>query len=74
MRVKIGAMVIAPARPTRLLGKTYIHLFLIALLGLPAYSNTFEAPFQWDDKSLIEENPIVKDLSYFLEPSKHALG
>ncbi|MDP2167408.1 MAG: hypothetical protein Q8J64_03645, partial [Thermodesulfovibrionales bacterium] len=55
----------------RFLNKTPFHLALIALLGLLAYSNTFDVPFQWDDKyTFIEGNPIIKDLGYFLEPSK----
>ncbi|MDP2168390.1 MAG: tetratricopeptide repeat protein [Thermodesulfovibrionales bacterium] len=54
----------------RFLNKTPFHLVLIALLGLLAYSNTFDVPFQWDDKYLIEQNPIIKDLNYFSEPSR----
>ncbi|MDP2168339.1 MAG: tetratricopeptide repeat protein [Thermodesulfovibrionales bacterium] len=53
-----------------LLKKPVFHLVLIALLGLLAYSNTFHAPFQWDENILIAENPVVKDLGYFLSPSK----
>ncbi len=53
-----------------LLNKTPFHLALIAILGLAAYSNTFNAPFQWDEETFIVNNPIVKDLGYFLHPSK----
>ena len=53
-----------------LLGKPFVHLILIAALGLIVYSNTFNVPFQWDEEFYIEKNPIVKDLSYFLYPSK----
>jgi hypothetical protein len=53
-----------------LFGKQVSHLLIIAVLGLLAYSNTFNAPFQWDEEYFIEKNPIVKDLNYFLEPSK----
>jgi tetratricopeptide (TPR) repeat protein len=50
------------------------HLILIAVLGLLAYSNTFDVPFQWDHKyGRIVGNPVVKDLSYFIKPSK-AIG
>jgi tetratricopeptide (TPR) repeat protein len=52
--------------------RPFIHLILIALLGLLAYSNTFEVPFQFDDHSNIVENPIIKDLSNFVEPSQAA--
>jgi tetratricopeptide (TPR) repeat protein len=52
------------------LGKFLFHIFLIVILGLLAYSNTFNAPFQWDEEHFIVENPIIKDLNYFLEPSK----
>jgi tetratricopeptide (TPR) repeat protein len=45
------------------------HLALLAFVGLLAYSNTFQASFHFDDYSNIVENPIIKDLSYFKEPS-----
>lgn len=41
-----------------------IHLFLIALLGLLVYSNTFHAPFVWDDIRLLVENPFIKNIRY----------
>jgi tetratricopeptide (TPR) repeat protein len=47
-----------------------LHLVLIALLGLIAYSNTFDVPFQFDDIRNIVENPLVKDFSYFTDTSK----
>ncbi len=47
-------------------------MVLIALLGLVAYSNTFDTSFQWDENEFIFENPIVKDIAYFLEPSSAA--
>jgi tetratricopeptide (TPR) repeat protein len=50
--------------------KISIHIILIVLLGLLAYSNTFHVPFQFDDRWVIVENPIIKDLQYFTEPSK----
>ncbi|MBI5194829.1 MAG: tetratricopeptide repeat protein [Nitrospirae bacterium] len=46
------------------------HLILIAVIGLLAYSNTLNAPFYFDDAFNIVENPIIKDLQYFAEPSK----
>ena len=46
------------------------HLVLTALLGLIAYSNTFNAPFLWDEQVYISENPIIRDLSYFTDLSK----
>ena len=50
--------------------RKYFHLILITVLGLLVYSNTLHVPFQWDDSVFIEENPIVRDLDYFLNPSK----
>jgi hypothetical protein len=50
--------------------KTFTHLILIVILGLIAYSNTFHVPFHFDDKPVIDKNPIIKDLQYFTEPSK----
>ena len=34
------------------------------------YSNTLEAPFVFDDKLVIVENPIVRDLGYMVNPSE----
>ena len=54
----------------RALDRPVFYLVLIALLGLVAYSNTFDVPFQWDEKEFIVNNPVVKDLSHFRNPFK----
>lgn len=46
-----------------------VHLLVILIIGAIAYSNTFSVPFQWDDLTYIVENPIIKQLHYFIEPS-----
>ncbi|MBI4689558.1 MAG: hypothetical protein HY754_04755, partial [Nitrospirae bacterium] len=46
------------------------HLFLIAIVSFLAYSNTFNVPFQFDDTPFIAKNPIIKNLSFFIQPSK----
>jgi tetratricopeptide (TPR) repeat protein len=51
-----------------LLRKGVVHLLAISVLGLIAYSNTFNSPFHFDDIGSIVNNPIVKDLGYFSEP------
>ncbi len=53
-----------------LIRSNYFHIIIIALLGLLVYSNTFNVPFQWDDQRFILENPVVKNLNYFIEPSE----
>jgi len=59
----------------RLVHSTYIHILLIIIIGLLSYANTFHAPFQWDEGYFIVDNPIVKDMGFFTEPSKaHDLG
>ena len=30
-----------------------VHLLLIVVLGFLAYSNTFQSPFQWDERDFI---------------------
>lgn len=50
--------------------KTYIHLLIIGVFGFLIYSNTFNAHFELDDDEYIIQNSAIKDLSYFLEPSK----
>jgi tetratricopeptide (TPR) repeat protein len=47
-----------------------LHLLLIIVFGLIAYSNTFDVPFQWDDLRRISGNEIVKDLSYFTDTER----
>lgn len=45
-------------------------MVLIAVIGILLYSNTLHSPFQWDELKFIETNPIIKDLGYFLDPSR----
>jgi hypothetical protein len=48
---------------------TVLSIFLIAVMAILAYSNTFNVPFYFDDKPVIVDNPIVKDLHYFVDLS-----
>jgi hypothetical protein len=50
--------------------KSLIYCLLIIAIGILAYSNTFHSPFQWDENDFLVQNPIVKNLKYFWEPSK----
>jgi tetratricopeptide (TPR) repeat protein len=47
-----------------------LHITIIALLGLLAYSNTFDVPFVYDDTNFIVRNPFMKDFDYFVDSSK----
>jgi len=49
--------------------KPFIHIILIAIIGLLAYSNTFNVPFQFDDISNIVENHAIKTPNNFWPPS-----
>lgn len=49
-----------------------LHLALIAVACICVYSNTLSVPFQWDDKDLVRDNRIVKDITYFIDPMKQA--
>jgi hypothetical protein len=53
-----------------ILHRSLLPIVLTVLLSLFAYSNTFRVPFQFDDKPVIVENPIIKDLRYFATPSE----
>ena len=44
----------------------YLHLFIIALIGITVYSNTFHSPFEFDDIEQIENNHMIKALDNFL--------
>lgn len=52
--------------------KTVVHILLIAAIGFFAYSNTFNVPFQWDEEAFLGANPIIRNLNYFLHPSRAA--
>src|SRR4030066_747583 len=52
------------------LKRPVFHILLILLLGFLAYSNTLSVPFQFDDKFIIEKNPIIKNLQFFSDPSQ----
>lgn len=56
----------------RLLSRPFIHYLLICITGLIIYSNTFSVPFQWDEVAFINDNIIVKNFDYFLNPSDAA--
>ena len=47
-----------------------VHILLILVIGIIAYSNTFHVPFQWDDLTYIGENSMVRQPHYFFEPEK----
>ena len=47
------------------------HLLRIAavlVIGLAAYANSFDVPFQWDGLTRIAENAFVRNIEYFLDP------
>jgi hypothetical protein len=48
---------------------SYVHISCLVLLIVIIYSNTLNAPFQWDEYEYLVSNPIVKDLHYFVSPS-----
>lgn len=43
--------------------RPHVHVALIVLLGLAAYSNTFGVPFVYDDLYTTVNNPLIKDVS-----------
>jgi tetratricopeptide (TPR) repeat protein len=49
-----------------------LHVLFIILLSLTAYSNTFESPFHFDGEHYIVENPVIRDLGNFVQPSSSA--
>jgi len=52
-----------------LFNKPIVHFFLIAIVGLLVYSNTFNVPFHFDDILNIVKNYRLKDLNTFWPPS-----
>jgi Flp pilus assembly protein TadD len=46
--------------------KRTFHFFLIAIVGILIYSNTFTAPFVFDDEYNIVDNPVIKNIGNFI--------
>jgi len=46
------------------------RILLISAVAFLVYSNTFRVPFTFDETVYIENNPAVRDLSYYKDPSK----
>ncbi|MBI5203389.1 MAG: tetratricopeptide repeat protein [Nitrospirae bacterium] len=66
-----GKSLISSGIPSKwsLFNKPIVHFFLIAIAGFLVYSNTFNAPFQFDDIDNIIENYNLRDLTNFWPPS-----
>ena len=47
-----------------------VHIACLVVLILIIYANAFSVPFQWDEERHIVNEPIIKDLHYFIYPSK----
>ncbi len=54
---------------SRSFSHSFIHILCLAFLIIIIYSNTLNAPFQWDESDFIVNNPIIKNLHYFTSPS-----
>lgn len=46
---------------------------LVIIIGLLAYSNTFDGTFHYDDNEAIVNNPVIKNLQYFIHPSEASI-
>jgi tetratricopeptide (TPR) repeat protein len=58
------------SQANKLASRQTIHILIIVVLGLLAYSNTFQSPFQWDETDFIVGNPIIRNLNYFTDTSR----
>src|SRR5208337_5443892 len=47
-----------------------VHIACLVFLIIIIYSNTLNAPFQWDESIHLVDNPLVKDLRYIAHPSE----
>ncbi len=56
----------------KLLSRPAFHLFLVAIVGLLAYANSFTVPFFLDDQGSIVENALIQDLHRFLSGAGYA--
>jgi tetratricopeptide (TPR) repeat protein len=59
-----------PETKVRLFRRPALQMALIALMSLLVYSNTCQAPFQFDDEFVIKNNRVIRDLGLFVAPSE----
>ena len=76
---KPAAAAMKPAPPPGsnrpdILTNPVLHLALLALVALAAYSNSFQVPFFLDDISSIVENKVIRDLSGFLSGAGYSFN
>jgi hypothetical protein len=62
-------MTVKASKTEGIYNKPLIHVLTIIFVVLLIYSNTFNASFQFDDHPNIVNNPVIKDLQYFADPS-----
>jgi tetratricopeptide (TPR) repeat protein len=53
--------------------KALLSVALIALAGLLAYGNSLKGAFLWDDLTLVQNNPFIKDWSYLPQIFTHGI-
>ncbi len=51
------------------LNDSRFHIACLVFLIIIIYSNTLNAPFQWDESLHLVDNPLVKDFRYFAHPA-----
>jgi len=63
-------------RPIKSAGAVSGLLFLlpVIILGIAVYSNSVKSPFQFDDGPYIADNPLIKNLGYFLSSPPELLS
>jgi tetratricopeptide (TPR) repeat protein len=52
-----------------LVKRRVFHILAIAIMCAVVYSNSFHVPFLFDDIPNIVENPLIKNISFFADPS-----
>jgi tetratricopeptide (TPR) repeat protein len=58
-----------PARARGLLAHPALHVLLVLVVAIIAYSNSIDFQFRFDDRANITGNPLIKDFRYFKDPS-----
>ena len=54
---------------TRFINNTFLHIFLIIIIGFLSYANTFHVPFQWDEGYFIVDNPPYPKIFFTIKTS-----
>ncbi|MCL4455822.1 MAG: tetratricopeptide repeat protein [Nitrospirae bacterium] len=59
----------AKSNKTKIIYQSAVQILIIIFIGFFSYSNTLNAPFEFDDEVNIVNNTVIRDFNFFKEPA-----